>query len=148
MSSSYRKTVDKLNEQSGGDNLPCMGCQTQTQRSVLSHLGARCQSCYEAYCREPPPELHPKFRGMPGGKTSKLDLSLPKRADIDRDKAKAETARLVAHYAEQHRIDAGPINRAKDGQPVARRDIDNALRASGDMSSLDEPAWIREDLAS
>lgn len=53
MSSSYRKTVEKLAEQ--GDvmnNMPCHWCSTPTARSTLAQYGARCFSCYEAYCRE------------------------------------------------------------------------------------------------
>lgn len=103
MSSSYRKTVEKLNEQAG-DGLPCAWCQTLTQRSVLSHLGARCQSCFDAYCESPMLELHPRFRGMPGSKSGRLDLSFPKRGEVDLEKAKVETANRVAQYAAEHGI--------------------------------------------
>jgi len=32
---------------------PCLRCNTPTLVSTLNHYGARCFSCYEAYCREP-----------------------------------------------------------------------------------------------
>jgi hypothetical protein len=58
---SYKTVRKALSDQSadGGDDtpenrlLPCRFCGEQTRWKVLSNLGARCQTCYDAYCREP-----------------------------------------------------------------------------------------------
>lgn len=39
--------------------LPCSRCSTLTPRGILVHYGARCLSCYRAYCQEPQPQPRP-----------------------------------------------------------------------------------------
>lgn len=41
---------------------PCMRCGDPTLVATLNHYGARCFTCYEAYCREPLPALAPQIR--------------------------------------------------------------------------------------
>jgi hypothetical protein len=51
---SYAKVRKEIAQQSGDvDRLPCMFCKTPTLRETLTQYGARCFTCYEAYCREP-----------------------------------------------------------------------------------------------
>lgn len=54
--STYRKVRAQLADQDVGneDMAPCSRCQTATRRETLSLLGARCPSCYRAYCAEIP----------------------------------------------------------------------------------------------
>lgn len=35
--------------------LPCRRCDTPTSTKDLNTYGARCYSCFQAYCREPQP---------------------------------------------------------------------------------------------
>jgi hypothetical protein len=55
---SVRKELAKQADGDGGDTspenqlLPCRFCGEPTKRKVLSELGARCRTCYDAYCRE------------------------------------------------------------------------------------------------
>jgi hypothetical protein len=62
---SYAKVRKELVEQSQTDRLPCRYCGTPTLRETLTMYGARCPSCYEAYCRgdrnpEPPMSIDDK----------------------------------------------------------------------------------------
>lgn len=53
MTSSFRKTVEKLAD--SGETAPrmaCKWCQEPTLVPTLNQYGARCFSCYEAYCRQ------------------------------------------------------------------------------------------------
>lgn len=52
MTSSYRKTVEKLAEQNAS-LLPCRRCEQPTQRSILAQRGAMCLACYHRYCCTP-----------------------------------------------------------------------------------------------
>lgn len=36
---------------------PCQRCFTLTSRKELSHFGARCRSCFDAFCRHPQPQV-------------------------------------------------------------------------------------------
>lgn len=40
--------------------LPCHRCKDPTLVATLSHYGAMCFRCHEAYCREPLPQVKPR----------------------------------------------------------------------------------------
>lgn len=51
MSSSFRRTVEKLAEQAGeGDRRPCNRCETPTAIATLTQYGGRCFGCFEDFC--------------------------------------------------------------------------------------------------
>ena len=54
--SNYRKvraeTAEKMGAELAQQLPPCRYCSTPTPYETLSRLGARCQACYEAYCRD------------------------------------------------------------------------------------------------
>lgn len=116
------------NQPDTGDRLPCMWCKEPTARATLSQYGARCFSCFEAYCQGPKPELHSKFSGKPAKPPGKLDFSLPKQGEIDREKAKAETAARVAKYARERGLDLEHQSRA--GDPAEQRAHGGESRAA------------------
>ena len=78
--------------------LPCTRCSESTPVRVLNHLGARCQLCFEAYCREPQPPA--KVRALPPrveGMTRLADVPLPPAIPLPvprRRDAEAEYAAL------------------------------------------------------
>jgi hypothetical protein len=56
--SSYRNTVEKLNEQQDGKPVyfgPCQVCSKTTLKETLGNYGSRCFQCYEAYVVEQVP---------------------------------------------------------------------------------------------
>lgn len=56
MTKAYSEVRQELAKQSAGANeLPCRYCGAPTAWETLSNLGARCRSCYDAYCRSPQP---------------------------------------------------------------------------------------------
>ena len=64
--SEYSEVVKKL--PSAADEvgrMPCSWCKTPTLKAMLNHYGARCFSCYEAYCQEsqPGPNVGDKRKG-------------------------------------------------------------------------------------
>lgn len=101
MKTSFRKTVEKFADQGDdvGGRLPCLFCQTPTQRATLSQYGARCFRCYEAYCQEPQAPARVSQLKQPSV------LNRRQEADAEqRDQAKKEQARRVAEYAQRRGI--------------------------------------------
>jgi hypothetical protein len=91
MTSSYRKTVEKLAEQMSEQDLaPCPRCREPTRRATLGNYGARCQRCYDAFCAE----------GMRGGAKGIVDGAADTALQVAMRKALEKHQRRVNAPAE------------------------------------------------
>jgi len=108
--SKYRKvrkeTAEKMGKGDGGDGvLPCTTCKEPTPWATLSNLGARCQRCYEAFCRMPMAEFNARF------KRDEPKRALPRRevpvlpGHIGEHLAKRPSRQQVRGYADELGID-------------------------------------------
>lgn len=86
----------------GDVRLPCLSCSDLTKRKVLAQLGARCQRCYDAYCRAPQPtparsiyarREQERTKPVPGNVTELAELPMP--AAIPLPNASQEAAEAV-----------------------------------------------------
>lgn len=48
----YDKKEEEGKPATESSPLPCIACKQLTPWATLSLLGARCSSCYQAYCRD------------------------------------------------------------------------------------------------
>lgn len=144
MSSSYRRTIAKLNEQGGDpDNLPCLRCKTPTARFTLSHCGGRCQGCFDDYCREGNPVDLGWQRRLTPTQIERAALEAteherkpegPREATPEqREAAKRETDRKVAEYAKRNGLSLADSATLLQGG-----------RKPTPEKPYDEPAWIRQ----
>jgi hypothetical protein len=114
MSSSFRKTVEKLNESSDvtAPRMPCRWCNEPTLVSALNAYGARCFRCYEEYCAK---GISGMAQGFCHGRQDTL--------------AQAEMRKRARKI----------LDMARDGQKVQPEEIRGALRVTGDLVGLAPP---------
>lgn len=109
--SNYRKVRKETAERMGedpGDMLPCIRCHTPTDRDTLSLLGARCQACYDAYCRLPMAEFNARFkRDEPQRALPRMEQVVA-HGQIGEFLAKRPTADQVRGYADELGVDIPP----------------------------------------
>jgi len=110
MSSSFRKTVEKFAEAQSGDCMPCHWCRAPTKRETLAQYGARCFSCFEAYCQEPQGKAKPQpsYRNV-------LAKPSPEATPQQIDAAKAEARRKAIDYARKFGISLDEAQTLLDG---------------------------------
>ena len=111
--STYRKvraeTAKRMDDEDdpAKELLPCSICKEKTPRETLSNLGARCASCYDAFCRLPMPDFNARF------KRNEPKLALPRKpihvsqGHIGELLAKKSTPEQVRGYADELGIDVG-----------------------------------------
>lgn len=120
MSSSFRKTVEKIAQAAGeGDRRACSRCQTPTAIATLSQYGGRCNGCFEAYCAEAfGPKPHGYDTVHQAEMRARLKADRPTRAtpaeerEIDFTEAKAEAKRKVEEFL-RHQSRDGSVTRAR-----------------------------------
>lgn len=133
--SEYSKVVRELSNAGGSDPmlLPCLRCQTPTSRFTLSQYGARCQSCYDAYCIEPQGRARQVQAKVPMGKPHAEPLT-PEQIEAN----KREADRKVAEYAKRNGLSlADSATLLQGGRDQSRAHAEPV-----------EPAWVREGAGS
>lgn len=99
--SSYRKTVEKLNEAHVADGRsPCLRCKAGTLPATLSQYGGRCQACFDAFCLEPIPAVNMQAPKAP-------NVMRDEKAPVSISKVQAETSQRVRDYAKRNKLTLG-----------------------------------------
>lgn len=68
MSYSHARLRDQLghDDPAGrGEKAACRWCSASTLVETLNAYGARCEQCYDAYCKTPPPPAAPRRSNTP-----------------------------------------------------------------------------------
>lgn len=125
------ETQKRMGEVSAGP-MQCTFCGAPTAWETLSRLGARCQACFDRFCREHQPAPDVGDRREMGSRAWAHALKARDEAGERLTPYQKWAWRRVLHA---HKT----LDAARDGQDIEPRAIERALEATGDKP---ETPWV------